>query len=140
MRKSLIALLLLAAAGTAQAFPAPAGEWIWPHTISWHDKATDSTDSIGNEETLCITPDGSTDYPKAQADRLSTENCSISNYQSAGNRASFNARCETMSFDAQYEKLNDKEIKFTQTIYSRKGKSYTASGTMRHQNSKACTE
>lgn len=140
MHKTLVFILAAAAAASAQAFPAQAGEWVWPHTISWHDRATGGTDGIDNEETLCITPEAAADYPKAQAARLNEENCRISGYQSRGKRASFKASCETMSFDAAYEKLNEDEIQFTQTIYSRKGKSYTAAGTMRRQNGKACTE
>ncbi|MDO4641278.1 MAG: DUF3617 family protein [Neisseria sp.] len=142
MHKPLIFILFSIASVAVQAFPAPAGEWEWPHTISWHDKTSNSTDSVKGKENICISQKSSADYPQSQADSLKAENCNISDFQSNENKASFKASCETMSFDAQYEKLSDNEIKFTQTIHSRKGKSYTASGVMHHKNSNtaACVE
>ncbi|KPN72170.1 DUF3617 family protein [Neisseria sp. 83E34] len=142
MYKTLLLLALSATAASAHAFSVQSGEWQWPHTISWHDKKSNSTDSVKGSENICISQKSSADYPKAQADNLTAENCKVSNFQSKGNKASFKAACETMSFDAEYEKLSENEIKFTQTIYSRKGKSYTAAGTMRHKGSQnaSCAE
>ncbi|OSI12786.1 DUF3617 domain-containing protein [Neisseria canis] len=142
MDKPFLFLTFCAAAAGAQAFSVQSGEWQWPHTISWHDKTSNSTDSVKGSESICISQKSSTDYPKAQADSLAAENCKVSNFQSRGNKASFKAACETMSFDAEYEKLGENEIRFTQTIYSRKDKSYTASGTMRRKGGQtaSCAE
>ncbi|MDO4641279.1 MAG: DUF3617 family protein [Neisseria sp.] len=120
------------------AFPAQTGQWLFAYETVFRQSGPELADAPQKHtRNLCIRPTDSADYPKAMTKTLEQDGCSIEDYRSNGQTASFRAACPSVRFEARYENLGKNQIRFTKTVRPEGEPVYfTESGIMSHHNDK----